>query len=227
MVLSRRRVGSIASLFLVATISACTTQTASQAIDVAPPPRTASPDVSSAAPVADGTARVGCSVLALTKRLRSGDFDEARNTVGAIARSAIGSFEREQLDTAALKRGAPPPPTHVLCKSAEPFPREVPRCAERVVAPASLFRSGPDDAGWHCLRFDMTEATTWQYGYIQGGPYKGLDRGASDPGRDGFQAYAERDADGDGKTALIIQVGTIAADYVALGPELEELDVRE
>jgi type IV pilus assembly protein PilA len=189
-------------------------------VDVGEAPSTSAMASPSAAVSAESR---GCSVLGLAKRLGDDDLEEARSTIGAIERGAISAFEREQPTPASNA------PTHALCKTAEPFPRTVPRCGEHALAPAATFDDDHDGAGWYCLKFAITEPVSWQYGYIQGGPYKGIDRGAKDPGPRGFQVWAERDADGDGKTALFVGTGAIdgSGDMVRLDTEIQEIDPRE
>ncbi len=188
-------------------------------IDVAPPPAIAASAATSPAPT-------GCSVLGLAKRWSTDDTSEAKNILGAISRSAVSAYEREAVDGANPSAAS----KHTLCESATPFPRTVPRCGESSTPSRALF-GGPPEApgGWSCLRFETTGEVRWQFGYISGGPYKGLERGAADPGRAGFQAYAERDVDGDGATALLVISGRIDPNegFVRLTPEVVEIDPRE
>ena len=165
-------------------------------------------DVPPAASPAETTTAIdrdGCGGIASwVPDLSSNDLEEAKISVGAIARGAVGAYERA-IYSAQGKSGAEP-----LCGSVPPLPSAVPRCGARVDVPESAFHDGSgDEQGWRCLRFAVTEPTAWRYGYIRGGPYRGLDRGAQAPGPNGFQVFAERDYDGDGKTALLILSGTV------------------
>lgn len=103
---------------------------------------------------------------------------EAENTLGAIARGAVGAYERETLDARN---------THKLCSSSEPMPKEVPAGKKyvRVSEPAG-WNTGSDTAGWKCLKFEMTSPQYYRYEHRAGGGYKGPERGGPDPGKDGF-----------------------------------------
>lgn len=149
------------------------------------------------------TALVGVAaavaVYSVRRYLAASKAAEAKNMVGAIARSAIAAFEREHAGGA----------THQLCGSAPPVPSQVPAGIKH--QPGDDFDSGDERAGWRCLRFRMTMPHRYQYEYRRGGPYKGPARGGPDPGPHGFEASAEGDLDGDGVTSLFTLVGKVDA----------------
>jgi len=156
---------------------------------------------------------------------------EAKNTVGAIARSAIGAYEREQVFSPGAPLPSPSAIVHVLCDSATPVPAQVPKGTkvQPSSAPGADFQSGTPTAGWRCLRFEMTAPHHYQYEYRRGGPYKGPARGGPDPGPFGFEISAEGDLDGDGKTSLFTRIGTIDRPNAAvrLSTEIFVSDERE
>lgn len=110
-----------------------------------------------------------------------------------------GAFERES-----VLPDAPPdaPVGHVLCKSAKPVPAEVPSGGAKVEVPEDAW-GGDETTGWKCLKFVSTSKLSFQLSYAAGSGYKGTDRGATDPGPDGFQICAEADGMPGGKTTLI------------------------
>lgn len=150
-------------------------------------------------------AHTGCG--SLDTILRKRPDSEIKNTLGAIARSAVASFEREQVGTA-----SPSAVVHMLCGSAMPFPSKVPTCGPSRV-PDGFFDTpstgGKDDVGWRCLRFSMGTPISARYGYVKGGPYRGPALGGPNPGPEGFEAWAEEDLDGDGRTKLYTLTGSL------------------
>jgi hypothetical protein len=141
------------------------------------------------------------AIYGVRRYLASSKASEAKNTVGAIARGAAAAYEREHASGE----------THQLCKSAAPVPSFVPAAKkyQPKVTEGEDFETGDETTGWKCLKFAMTMPHYYQYGYTQGGPYKGPEVGGPDPGKDGFEAWAVGDLDGDGVTSLFTVTGTI------------------
>lgn len=170
----------------------------------APPRAPSAPSAVAGEP--SSTPTRGCGFVASLLPSSEREGEEARDLVGAMMRGAIAAYERTDPQTGA---------TGELCGSARAVPALPPRCGSAEEAPESLFdgvASGPTRHGWKCLRFAVTTPLRWQLGYVRGGPYRGLDCGAPHPGPDGFQVFAERDADGDGKSALVVASGTVRRD---------------
>lgn len=132
---------------------------------------------------------------------------EAKNTLGAIARGARASYERETADPAA---------PHKLCGSAITVPSAVP--AGTKYMPGSGvgldFNTGDAENGWQCLKFTMTQPIYYQYSYHRGSGYVGP--ASQSPGPDGFEAAARGDLDGDGKTSLFVLTGQAAGGTVSV-----------
>jgi hypothetical protein len=126
---------------------------------------------------------------------------EAKNTLGAIARGAVAAWEREHPDARNV--------THKLCESATPVPADVPKGSkyQPSAEQGKDFLTGDQHKGWRCLRFEMVSPFRYRYAYRAGGGYKGPARGGPDPGAKGFEASAEGDLDGDGKTSLFTITG--------------------
>ncbi len=154
-------------------------------------------------------------------KLSKKEIDEAKNMLGAISRGAVGAYERES-----VLPDAPPDAAigHALCKSAKPVPAQVPSDGAKVEVAADAW-GGDETTGWKCLRFTSSSKLGFQLSYAAGSGYKGIDRGAKDPGPDGFQACAEADGKPGGKTTLICATGTVnkATSVVKLDPEMQTL----
>ncbi|WP_437960527.1 hypothetical protein WME76_13360 [Sorangium sp. So ce119] len=157
------------------------------------------------------------AVYGVRRYLASAKTAEAKNTVLAIARSAVGAFER----AAGSQKNVPPSSRH-LCKSANPVPAAVPRGARYTPSssPGQDFNQGDDTSGWRCLQFNLAMRAYYQYDYRAGSGYKGPARGGPDPGKDGFEVSAEGDLDGDGTTSLFTRTGKIVNGKLVLNPEI-------
>ncbi len=141
-------------------------------------------------------------IYGVRRYLAASKSSEAKNTIGAISRGAMAAYERESLDVDAAV-------AHQLCKSAPAVPATVPSGMKYQPNSGADYETGDATTGWRCLKFSMTQPHYYQYQYVQGGPYKGPKRGGPDPGPDGFEASAEGDLDGDGKTSLFTRTGKI------------------
>ncbi len=154
------------------------------------------------------------AIYGVRRYLASAKTSEAKNTVGSISRSAQGAYEREQNASELLTAGATGTQlSHDLCGSAFPVPANIPSGRKDQPDP-TVFEAdvaGSDPAnGWKCLKFSMTNAVYYRYGYEaarQGTATVGLGEGSSaapstlttqealpDPG---YWAFAEGDLDGD------------------------------
>ncbi|MFO0757204.1 MAG: hypothetical protein U0359_11985 [Byssovorax sp.] len=163
-------------------------------------------------------------IYGVRRYLASAKTAEARNTIGAIARSAVMAYEREQL-------GASGALSHALCKSAIQVPQAVPhgRKYQSSDAQGADYNTGDAATGWRCLKFMISTPQYYQYSYSVGGPYKGPARGGPDPGPNGFEVAAEGDLDGDGKTSLFTRTGVIdrSTSSVRISTELFVSDEME
>lgn len=155
------------------------------------------------------------AIYGTRRYLTSAKTAEAKNTIGAIGRSQVAAFEANGK----------------LCGSAPPVPVNVPsgRKYQPNSAPGQDFDQGTPDAGWRCLKLNITTPMYFSYEVRVGSDYKGPARGGADPGLDGFEISAEGDLDGDGQTSLFIQTGTVdrAAKKVVLSPMIFVVDENE
>ncbi|WP_437719151.1 type II secretion system protein [Sorangium sp. So ce448] len=140
---------------------------------------------------------------------------EAKQTVGAITRTAITQYERER-DISEILSGAGlvAANTHLLCASATPVPLAFTSVEGKKYqpndAPGLDFNSGSTLEGWQCLGFSISQPIYFQYSYQVGGSYvsQGLP-GASLPSGEGFEVGAVGDLRGDGQTYTIARTGEV------------------
>ena len=163
------------------------------------------------------------AIYGVRQYLTSSKVAEAKNSLGAMARGAVGAFERESASTG-------PAPVHKLCKSSTAVPATVPKGVK--YAPTSEkgkdYDSGDEKTGWRCLKFEMSSPQYYQYEYRQGGNYKGPARGGPNPGPGGFEVSAEGDLDGNGKTSLFTMTGKMGPKgFIVLAPDLFVSDENE
>ncbi|NUO52260.1 MAG: hypothetical protein HOV80_25685 [Polyangiaceae bacterium] len=169
---------------------------------------------------ADGAAQLigmmtSLAVHGVNRYLESVKVVEAKNTIGAIARGAVASYERE-LATPSGKV------EHRLCAAANAVPQTIPKGTtyQPSTKAGEDFELGDTRTGWRCLRFVMTSPIRYQYEYRVGSGYKGPARGGPNPGPKGFEVSAEGDLDGDGKTSLFTMTGKVTPQGVTLAPEI-------
>jgi len=132
---------------------------------------------------------------------------EARQTVGAIARAAQVSYERQTAPSEALAPGQLSKPTsQSLCGSATPVPATIPAGQKYQPNPAAGqdFENGTATTGWPCLRFRISDPIAYQYSYVSGSAPI-----SNQPANPGFEAGAQGDVDGDGVISQFALTGQI------------------
>lgn len=136
---------------------------------------------------------------------------EAKNTIGAISRAAVAAYESESVVGGRT--------TNRLCGSAITVPAKVPAAAkyQPSTAAGADFQTGTPDEGWACLRFSITTPIYYQYQYHQGSGYVVPSPAA---GRDGFEAVARGDLDGNGTLSTFALTGRVVSGSVVLAPNL-------
>ncbi len=148
---------------------------------------------------------VGASlaIYSVRRYLAAAKTSEAKNTIGAIARGARQSFEREHEpgDDGAV---------HRLCGTAVPVPAAVPAGLKYQPGTGGVdFDTGDAFTGWKCLKFSMTMPMYYQYSYTKGASPILAAHGGSKAvsGAESFEAAAQGDLDGDGATSAFALVG--------------------
>jgi type IV pilus assembly protein PilA len=153
------------------------------------------------------------AIYGVRRYLASAKTSEAKNTVGAIARGAKQSFERETTKSDLLAGGATSTVgNHALCNSATaPVPAAIPAGVkyQPLTTPGQDFDGGDSVSGWKCLRFSMTQAIYYQYNYTKGAApvSNGKPNAPTVPAGESFEASAQGDLDGDTAASAFTIVG--------------------
>lgn len=154
------------------------------------------------------------AIYGVRRYLASAKTSEAKNTIGAIARGAKASFERETAASeliVAAAGGNSTGASHALCATATPTPATVPVGTKYQPGSGNGvdFDSGDSVTGWKCLKFSMTQAVYYKYTYTKGSSPLTTAKGGSPTvsAAESFEAGAEGDLDGDAATSAFALVG--------------------
>jgi type IV pilus assembly protein PilA len=172
------------------------------------------------------------AIYGVRKYLLSSKTSEAKNTIGAISRAAVGAYEREKLDGELLTAGSlSAVASHTLCQSSNQVPVAV--SAGKKYQPNTAltadFNIGTPQSGWKCLKFSLTEPIYYSYVYTSAaGP------GAASPGNpkqtvSGAMWYSEAagDLDGNGTCSWFAATGTIRDGQPVTGTQIVEVQPDE
>ncbi|MBI4700768.1 MAG: type II secretion system protein [Deltaproteobacteria bacterium] len=107
------------------------------------------------------------------KYLSATKIAEAKQTVGAITRSAVAAYERETARPEILIPGqVAAQPLRQLCESSIWVPDAVGKVKGRKYQPRTAngadFNTGDTLTGWKCLKFGLTQPHYYQYHYKDG-----------------------------------------------------------
>jgi type IV pilus assembly protein PilA len=153
------------------------------------------------------------AIYGVRRYLASAKTSEAKNTIGAIARGAKQSFERETANSeliVAPNGGNSTGASHALCGDATPVPATVPVGTKyQPGTGGNDFDTGDAVTGWKCLKFSMTQGIYYRYSYTKGGSpvSQGKNLTPTVNGGESFEAAAEGDLDGDNTTSAFALVG--------------------
>jgi type IV pilus assembly protein PilA len=142
------------------------------------------------------------AIYGVRRYLATAKTSEAKDAVGAIARSAQASYERETVGSQVVPEGnISSASSHALCTSANDVPISMALVQGKKYQPDSAvnkdFNQGNALAGWECLKFTMTSPIYYQYGYAKGvGKFPGNPAASALP--ESFEASAQGDLNGDG-----------------------------
>jgi type IV pilus assembly protein PilA len=109
------------------------------------------------------------AIYGVRRYLQSAKTSEAKNSLGAISRGAIGAYEREDTPPEALGEGVLSTNfTHNICGGSAALIPSTPPSGKKYqpsgVANAD-YDSGDAQNGWKCLKFTMTNPQYYSYGY--------------------------------------------------------------
>lgn len=153
------------------------------------------------------------AIYGVRRYLASAKTSEAKNTIGAIARGAKQSYERETAKSDLITAAAGGNSTganHALCDTATAVPATPPAGVKYQPGTGGVdFDTGDAVTGWKCLRFSMTQAVYYKYSYTKGNSPLSSARGstATVSAPESFEAAAEGDLDGDTATSVFAIVG--------------------
>jgi type IV pilus assembly protein PilA len=153
------------------------------------------------------------AVFGVRKYITNAKTAEARNSVGAIAKNASHSYEKEFGSTAILAAGTSATSARLLCGSATLTPGAAPT-GVKYQSSAANWTQGTQTSGWQCLKFTMTEPQYYAYNYT------------SDMTTN-FSALAHGNLDGNATTSQFSLSGAVEQNFVKIAPNIAELNPDE
>jgi type IV pilus assembly protein PilA len=151
-------------------------------------------------------------IYGTSRYLAAAKTAEAKNTIGAIARSAVAAYEREQFEDGVFG-GGNAPTSHRFCGSASPVPASITAVKGMKYMPSAMpgadFNAGDAQTGWPCLKFSMTMPMYYRYQYNKGSGYLVP---SIAPGPNGFEVSAQGDTNANGTLSTFARTGTVGPD---------------
>lgn len=174
------------------------------------------------------------AVVGVRSYLTSAKLAEAKQNVGAIARSAVTQYERERdMSQILLPTGVAAANTHLLCDSASPVPSNFALVQgtkyQPSTAPGVDFMTGTPLEGWQCLGFSIGNPIYFQYSYQVGGGYvsEGLPGAPIPSGAEAFEVAARGDLDGDGRPSTLARTGEVRGGEIVTSTQIYTHDALE
>jgi len=177
------------------------------------------------------------AIFGVRKYLLSAKTSEAKNTIGAITRMAVGAYEREKFNAQLITiGGTSSTSSHALCNGATPVPSSAPKGTKYTPSPdlTKDYNTGDTITGWKCLKFRMNEPSYFQYNYVGGATpgktiklAKGTVTGLPTPGAGAWLSEAVGDLSGDGNTSYFVSYGAVVNGQPITSTTLGELDPEE
>ena len=166
------------------------------------------------------------AIFGVRKYLTAAKTAEARNTIGAISRSAVAAYDRDRMKGELLGGGTLSAigNQHTLCDKSTKVPAaSVPagKKYQPATGPTADWNAGTDTEGWRCLRFAMTEPHYYQYAYTKGATAQ-LTHGATIPSGASWLSEAAGDLNGDTIVGGFVGLGAVENDQAKIGTQLLE-----
>jgi type IV pilus assembly protein PilA len=160
------------------------------------------------------------AIYGVRRYLATAKTGEAKNTIGAITRAAVAAYERETTPNEILADGATSAATvHAFCGTASKVPGTAPPPAKKYqpsTADGADFNTGDNLNGWKCLKFNLNEATYFQYSYTKdSAPLSGMSIAPS-----GFEVGAQGDLDGNTTLSTFARGATLRNGVPVVSTEL-------
>lgn len=165
------------------------------------------------------------AVYGVRKYIANAKTAEAKNSLGQIGKDAVTAFEGEKMATAVL---VPTTATGVLremcAKATDPVPKASTAIQGQKYQSSKADWSNatdvPINAGFPCLKFEMTAPQYYQYDYTA----PATDRGKNDSE---FSATARGDLNGDTVLSTFEQKGKIQEQRLTIAPSISETSPEE
>ncbi len=185
------------------------------------------------------------AIYGVRRYLQSAKTSEAKNSLGAIARGAVGAYERETTAQEVVTEGSLATQfAHDLCGGANNVPDTdavpVGQKYQPNSTPGKDYETGDVSVGWKCLKHTVTSPSYYMYGYnssrVDGfAPGAGVGAMATTApamaavGANEFLAYANGDLDGDSTYSAFGQRGRVntSTKTIKLATEIEIIDEYE
>jgi type IV pilus assembly protein PilA len=166
------------------------------------------------------------AVYGVRKYIANAKTAEAKNSLGQLGKDAVTAFEGERMAATVLPESGVTAVLRAMCASgasgAAGIPAAVTDIAAKKYQSSKADWANPADvtanAGFPCLKFEMTAPQYYQYKYVA--------TGASANG-DKFDATATGDLNGDAVYSTFTMSGTIQSGRLNLGPSIGEVNPEE
>ncbi len=163
------------------------------------------------------------AVYGVRKYIANAKTAEAKNSLGQMAKDAVTAFEGERMNATVLAAGASTAIVRSMCASSS---ATVPVAAASIAgqkyqsnaADWSIPADVAANAGFPCLKFEMTAPQYYMYNYTA--------VGAATNG-DTFTATANGDLNGDGTLSTFTATGTIQQGRLTASPSIGEVSPEE
>ena len=152
------------------------------------------------------------AIYGVRRYLNTAKTSEARNAVGGISRAAAQAFETERTPSELLGLGSTASgSSNALCGGANDVPGAAATIKGRKYQPNNTgtgdFSSGDSTSGWVCLRFQVDQASWYQYQYAR-------------PNTSQFSAQARGDLDGDDTMSTFQRGGQVTNGQLTMSTQL-------
>jgi type IV pilus assembly protein PilA len=175
------------------------------------------------------------AIFGVTRYLASAKTSETKNTLGALSRGAQMAYEREQSGSQLLADGQTSAAiSHDVCGTSNYSIAAIPLGKKTQPAAASFANVGAgnsNNVGYLCLRFSISDATYYRYGYVAtrqsalpAGETAGnavLPSGVTAPAGVAFTAFGEGDLNANGITSSFAISGQVDTTNGALKVETQ------
>lgn len=161
------------------------------------------------------------AVYGVRKYIANAKTAEAKNSLGQIGKDAVTAFEGERMSAIVLSEGSQTNVIRQMCqKAAQPVPNAVAAIDGKKYQSTKLDWSNAADvsanAGFPCLKFEMTAPQYYQYNYTANGVSTG-----------DFTANAIGNLNGDAAYSTFSVLGAIENGRLKLAPSIGEVSPEE